>query len=142
MQKLALARFVNAHQWAVEATVGEDGSPQAAVIGVAATDDFELVFDTSTRSRKAENLRRTKRIAIVVGWDEGETVQLEGTVDEPTGDERARLVAAYVAKFADGEDRAKDDDITHFRIRPTWARHSDYRGAVVKIEETRYDDPA
>lgn len=136
MEKKALIAFVRKHRWAVEATVGEHG-PQAAVIGVAVTDELELVFDTSTRSRKAENLRRTRKIALVVGWDDAQTVQIEGTVDEPKGAERERVLAAYVAKFPDGEERAKDPDITHFRVKPTWARFSDFSGPEVVIEETK-----
>ena len=139
MKKAELVSFLRRHRWAVEATVAGDGGPQAAVIGVAVTDDLEIVFDTSTRSRKAENLRRTKRLALVVGWDDAQTVQIEGDVDEPKGADRARLLQAYVAKFPDGADRAKDPDITHFRIRPTWARYSDFRELEAKIEETRYE---
>lgn len=138
MKKAELVRFLQRHRWAVEASVAADGGPQAAVIGIAVTDALEVVFDTSTRSRKAENLRRTKRAALVVGWDDAQTVQIEGDVDEPKGAERERLLAAYVAKFPDGDGRAKDPDITHFRIRPTWARFSDFREAEAKIEETRY----
>ncbi len=136
MKKAALVEFVARHRWAVEATIGEEG-PQAAVIGVAVTDDLEIVFDTSTRSRKAENLRRTRKIALVVGWDDAQTVQIEGTVDEPKGADKARLLEAYVAKFPDGADRAKDPDITHFRVKPTWARFSDFSGPEVVIEETK-----
>lgn len=138
MKKAELVRFLQKHRWAVEATVAEDGGPQAAVIGIAVTDELEIVFDTSTRSRKAENLRRTKRIALVVGWDDAQTVQLEGEVDEPKGAERDRLLVTYVAKFPDGVERARDPDITHFRVRPTWARHSDFGATPAAIEETKY----
>jgi general stress protein 26 len=141
MKKPELVQFLQGHRWAVEATVAEDGAPQAAVIGVAVTDDLEIVFDTSTRSRKAENLRRTKRAALVVGWDQGQTVQLEGPADEIArgSAEHARLLAAYVGAFPDGVERAKDADITYFRVRPTWARYSDFRGGTAVIEETRYE---
>ncbi len=137
MQKTELVAFIGAQKWAVEATVAADGGPQAAVIGVAVTDDLEVVFDTGTRARKAENLRRTKRMALVVGWDEGRTVQLEGVVDEVTREsaDHARLLAVYVAKFPDGAARATDPDIAFFRLRPSWGKVSDFRGALPSIEE-------
>jgi general stress protein 26 len=136
MQKTELAAFIRAQKWAVEATVAADGGPQAAVIGVAVTDDLEIVFDTGTHARKAENLRRTKRMALVVGWDEGQTVQLEGAVDEVAREsaDHARLL---VARFPDGAARAADPDIAFFRLRPTWGKYSDFRGAAPAIEELR-----
>ena len=66
------------------------------------TDDLELVFDTLASTRKAANLRRDARVAVVIGWDEAQTVQLEGVADEPAGAELARLQAAYFGAFADG----------------------------------------
>jgi PPOX class probable F420-dependent enzyme len=139
MNRADIVQFLRKHRWAVEATVAADGGPQAAVIGIAVTDDLEIVFDTSKRSRKAENLRRTKRVALVVGWDDARTVQLEGMVDEiALGPDRDRLLAAYVAVFADGADRARDADITHFRIRPSWARWSDFTTDPATIEEMSF----
>jgi pyridoxine/pyridoxamine 5'-phosphate oxidase len=119
----------------VQASVTADGAPQAAVIGIAITDELEIVFDTLGTSRKAQNLRRDARIALVVGWDEEQTVQLEGTTDEPRDAELAHLKAAYFARFPDGPERESWPDITYFRVRPTWARYSDFRpnGSVVDV---------
>lgn len=44
--------FLRQRGLAVLASRGSDGHPQAALIGVAATDQGEVVFDTSRRSRK------------------------------------------------------------------------------------------
>ncbi|HEX7450933.1 MAG TPA: pyridoxamine 5'-phosphate oxidase family protein, partial [Polyangiaceae bacterium] len=63
------------------------GAPQAAVVGYAVSDDLELVFDTLGSTRKAHNLRRDSRVALVVGWDDDQTVQIEGIADEPCGEE-------------------------------------------------------
>ncbi len=103
------------------------GAPQAAVVGFAVTDAFEVVFDTLGTTRKMIHLRRDPRIALVVGWDEEPTVQLEGVAGEPTGEERARLKAVYLARFPDGVEREAWPDITCVRVRATWARYSDFR---------------
>jgi general stress protein 26 len=133
MNRTELLAFLRAPKWAVQSSVTRDGAPQAAVIGVAITDRFELVFDTIGDTRKAQNLRHDPRIALVIGWDEGQTVQLEGTCDEPRGEELSRLRAAYLARFPDGEERAKLPGITYFCVKPSWIRYSDFRGAAPAV---------
>jgi uncharacterized pyridoxamine 5'-phosphate oxidase family protein len=135
-----LAEFIRKQPWAIEATVSENGSPQAAVIGVVVSDALELFFDTLASSRKCRNLRHDARVAFVIGWDDARTLQLEGTADEPSGSDLERLKALYFARFPDGLERAKTDDLAYFRVRPTWARLSDFRGAtpnIVEIDVTR-----
>jgi pyridoxine/pyridoxamine 5'-phosphate oxidase len=135
MTRAELLSFIRRHRYAVQASTAGDGAPQAAVVGIAATDELELVFDTLGTTRKAQNLRLNPRIALVVGWDEEQTVQLEGVVDEPTGAELARVKRAYFAAFPDGPEREQWPGITYLRVRLTWARYSDFRpgGGVVEI---------
>ena len=85
MELRELLSFLRAQPWAVEASVNGEGGPQAAVVGVAVTDGLEIVFDTLSTSRKAQNLRANGRISLVIGWDEGQTAQIDGVADEPTG---------------------------------------------------------
>ena len=135
MTRAELLSFLRRHRYAVQASTAADGAPQAAVIGIAVSDELEIVFDTLTTSRKARHLRREPRIALVVGWDEEQTVQLEGRADEPTGDELARLKSVYFERFPDGPEREQWPDITYFRVRVSWARYSDFRagGAIVEV---------
>jgi len=127
MDRSDLVSFLRTQRWAVEASVSVHGTPQAAVIGIAVTDDLEIVFDTFADTRKTQNLRRNRKIALVVGWDEGRTVQLEGLADEPTGEDLERVKAVYFARFPDGEGRALAGNVTYFRVRPSWVRVSDFR---------------
>ncbi len=134
MRRAELIAFMRKTPFWTEATVGDSGGPQAAVIGVAVTDALELVFDTLTSTRKSKNLRREPRIALVM-WHDAATVQIEGVADEPTGDELARIKKAYFATFTDGPTRESWPGITYVRVRPTWIRHSDFSGADPRIEE-------
>lgn len=127
MNTVELLAFLRQHRYAVQASTAAGGAPQAAVVGIAVSDALELVFDTLGTTRKAQNLRRDPRIAFVVGWDDEQTVQLEGIADEPSGDELARLKRVYFARFPDGPEREAWPDITYFRVRVTWARYSDFR---------------
>src|SRR6188768_3305431 len=113
MTRAELLSFIRRHRYAVQASVAPSGAPQAAVVGIAVSDELELVFDTLGTSRKAQNLRREPRIALVVGWDEEQTVQLEGQADEPRGEELARLKRVYFDAFPDGPEREQWPDITY-----------------------------
>ena len=135
MNRAELLAFLRRHRYAVQATTAADGSPQAAVVGIAVTDALEIVFDTLDTTRKLQNIRKDPRIALVIGWDEQQTAQLEGVADEPTDDELLRLKRVYFDAFPDGPERERWPGISYVRIRVKWARYSDFRagGAVVQI---------
>ena len=128
MTQAELLSFMRRREHVVQASRSLAG-PQAAVVGVVISDEFEVFFDTFESSRKAQNLRKDPRIAFVIGGSEpgdAQTVQYEGIADEPTGAELLRLKELYFARFADGPTREHWPDITYFRAKPSWIRFSDY----------------
>lgn len=134
----ALLQFMRSEKYAVQASVSADGSPQAAVVGIAVTDAFEIVFDTVASSRKAPNLRANPSIAFVIGGTrdgDERTVQYEGIADEPSGSERDRLLAVYYAKFPDGPDRRSWPGLIYVRVRPAWIRYSNFGANPPEIVE-------
>jgi hypothetical protein len=135
MTPAELLTFVRRSRLAVVSTATAAGAPQAAVVGIAVTDALEIVFDTLETSRKAVNLRRDPRIALVIGWDEEQTVQCEGIADEPAGAELTRIKAVYMAVFPDSLARQSWPGLTFFRVRLGWARYSDFRTADWNIIE-------
>lgn len=135
MTRAELTVFVKRHRYAVQSSVAVTGAPQAAVVGIAVSDALEIVFDTLDSTRKCVNLRRDPRVALVIGWDEEQTAQVEGIADEPTGAELARLKAIYLARFPDGREREAWPGITYVRVRPRWIRYSDFRGGQARIVE-------
>ena len=104
-------------------------------MGIAVTDGLEVVFDTLGSTRKCLNLRRNPKISIVIGWDQETTVQIDGIADEPEGAELERLKEVYFSVYPDGKDRQSWSGITYFRIKPTWARYSNFNadGEVVEF---------
>ena len=135
MTRDELFAFLNAHRWAVEATVTASGAPQAAVIGYAATEHLEIIFDTLKTSRKYQNFLTSRRMALVIGWDDAQTLQLEGDADEPKGADLDRLKARYFEVFPDGHERETWKDIVYIRVNPTWFRYSDFRVEPAKVIE-------
>jgi hypothetical protein len=129
---------MRSNRYVVESSVHAGGGPQSAVVGVAVSDDFEIVFDTLDSSRKAQNLRRKSEIAIVFRGllpNDERTVQYEGIADEPTGPERTRLVDLYLGVFPDGKARQTWMGLIYVRAKPTWLRYSDYSQVPPEIVE-------
>jgi general stress protein 26 len=129
MTARALLHFLRSHRLAVEASVSPTGAAQAAVVGFAISDQFEIVFDTLASTRKAQNLRRNPKIALVIGGaaaGEERTVQYEGIADEPSGPELEQLKEIYYAAYPDGPSRLSWPGLVYVRVRPTWVRYSDY----------------
>jgi general stress protein 26 len=130
--------FVRTQRLAVLATTSEDGLPQAALMGIAVTADARIVFDTSKDSRKYQNLRKHRNVALVVGCTREITVQIEGVVENVTGDELERRKTAYFAVYPDGRERQAWPDIAYLVVRITWMRYCDYNSGGLGIIEFSY----
>jgi pyridoxine/pyridoxamine 5'-phosphate oxidase len=137
MTRAELLGVLRKHRLAVVSTV-HGGAPQAAVVGIAVTDDLDIIFDTLTTSRKYQNLRADPRAALVIGWDAEQTVQIESVADFPTGAELAACKQVYFAAWPDAPDREGWPNIGYIRIRPRWLRFSDFGAVPVRIEEMRW----
>ena len=139
MTRNELLKFLRKQRHGVIATVAPDGEPQAALVGIAFTDQLELIFDTVGTSRKWKNLKKHSRIAVVIGGFDGSeiTVQLEGVADEPQGVELDRLKEEYFKAYPDGRERQSWQGITYLRVKPKWIRYSDFNpnGAIVEFTE-------
>ena len=138
IDRAGLLEFLRRHRLAVQASVSRAEAPQAAVVGYAVTDRFELVFDTLASSRKAQNLRQNNRIALVIGGTldgDEQTAQYEGVADEPDGAEMEALKQAYYAAWPDGPSRLSWPGLVYVRVRPTWIRYSDFSANPPDIVE-------
>ncbi|SRR5579884_8675 len=108
MQPRELLQFLREHRLAVEASVSTSSHAQAAVVGFAISDEFEIIFDTLDSTRKVANLRQNPRVAFVIGGllpGDERTAQYEGIADEPSGAELDRLTEIYYQVHPDGRAR-------------------------------------
>src|SRR5262245_1325720 len=115
ISRTTLLEFLRAHRYAVLATRPPRHGAHAAVVGIAVSDNFELVFDTVASSRKAHNIDGDGRVALVIGGADGEerTVQYEGWAELlPTADIRF-VEELYFQVFPDGRDRLSWPGIRH-----------------------------
>ncbi|SRR5260370_23851830 len=126
--------FTNKERLAVLSTVTDTGQPQSALLGMAVTQQLEIIFDTVNSSRKHPNLKKHPRVAWVLGCTTEVTVQYEG-VAEGAGERLAKYKKIYSAHFRmDPYGRAG----TYFVARPTWVRYCDYNPESRRIEERKF----
>ena len=126
--------IVRQKRLAVVSTVDNSVAPEAALVGFALTERNEIVFDTLGSSRKAVNIANRPAAALVIGWDNDITVQIEGDARRPQGDDLTYAKAAYFREWPGGRARENWPDIAYIVVKPRWMRYANYAGAPV-IEE-------
>ena len=141
MTKDDVFEFLRGKRLAVIATADSSGAPEAALVGFATTPDGRLIFDTSANSRKAANLATRPEIAVVVGWENEISVQIEGVARRPSDAELAAAKEVYFAVWPDGRARETWPDIAYIVVTPHWLRYSDF-AAGPQIVEFRLGDMA
>lgn len=117
------------------ATVNSESKPEASVVEFGELDDFTLVIDLLTDSRKYKNLQSNKNVAVVIGWDDSITVQLEGEAHELRGAELEVAKQAYFAKNPQAKKWEHAPGIVYFAIKPHWVRYSDLNETPWYIQE-------
>lgn len=145
LARATVLTFVKGRRLGVIATASNDGMPEAALINIAVTDDLEIVFETTSATRKFVNLTRNPRVCLVIGWDNDQTLQVDGLVDAPEGREYDRLKAFYLATFVRKASHEYWPGNDYYRVRIRWARLSNYNMPrkveefSFPIDETLYD---
>jgi general stress protein 26 len=135
MNREFLYDFMRRHKLAVVSSISTDGSSQSALIGIAVSENLEIVFDTLDSSRKYANIIQNPKVSVVIGWDNETSVQLEGIATELTSPEDDHYLEIYYVIYPDGRDRAANwPGLVHFKIAPKWLRYSNFNEPVV-IEE-------
>ena len=120
-----LYNFMKAHKLAVISTVNGECLPESAVIGFAVKENLEILCSSFTTSRKYQNIQKNPRVALVIGWEDGKTVQYEGLAEEITDQGSEELLenqlssVPSIAKYLEREHQA------FYTIKPRWIRFSD-----------------
>jgi hypothetical protein len=135
--KARLVAFIQAHELGVIATASLKAMPEAALVSIAVTPAFDIIFETTAATRKCVNLRDNPCVAMVVGWDNDQTLQLDGSVEVLEGTARDRLMAVFMERFPNKASHEYWPGNDFYRIRPYWARFSNYNPPR-KVEEFHF----
>lgn len=126
MTHVDLFHFIEQSRLGVLSSIGPSGKPQSALVGFAATENLDIIFDTVRSSRKYSNLTARPECAFVFGWSGEQTVQYEGIAEELAGEALRRYQEIYFRVWPDGPARANWPGIVYFVVRPKWVRYSDF----------------
>ena len=138
MDRAAIYSFMTQFRYGVISSTSSNGRPQSALVGIAVTQDLEIVFDTVKSSRKYPNLVERPTCSFVVGWGGEQTVQFEGVAIEPEDTELERVQQAYFAVWPDGPERVLWPTIAYFVVQPRWIRFSDFEQIPPLIVEMSF----
>lgn len=128
--------FLNATPLMVISTINADGTPEAAVVGFGQTKDLQILIGTNKTTRKYQNLMRDPHVALVIGWDKGQTVQMQGEARELGEHELDIVRDNYWVKNPHAQKHAANPDERNFIITPTWIRFTDVTTQPWDIEAT------
>lgn len=138
MTKAELFGFMSVRKLGVVGSISLEGEPQSALVGIAVTEELEIIFDTLDNSRKYRNLVADSKACFVIGWEGEQTVQYEGDAFLPKGDDLKRYKQIYFATWPDGPARQSWPGIAYFVVRPRWIRYSDFDRTPPLIEEQSF----
>jgi hypothetical protein len=130
-----LYRFLSGQRLAVVSSIGPDGAPQSAVVGIGVTPDLKVVFDTLKETRKCRNLLARSACSLVIGWDNEITAQYQGFAVNRRKHEEGAWKDAYFKAWPDGRERLSWPGITYFVVLPRWIRYSDFNQRPPSIIE-------
>ena len=140
MTKAELFEFISGCKLAVLASVSPEGVPQSALVGIAVSEELEIIFDTLDTTRKFRNLTANCRASFVIGWEGEKTAQFEGEAFLPEGGDLDRYKKIYFAAWPDGPARQSWPGMTYFVVRPRWIRYSDFDQRPSVVEEQSFGD--
>ena len=144
MNDAELLSYLRSHRYAVESSVSPNGAPQSALVGIAISERLEIIFDALASNRKVANLKANPRVAFVVGgWVPGHerTIQYEGVIAFPFGEELERIKRIYFQAFPEGVKRQGWEGITYAVAKPLWVRVSDFNANPPVVSERTYASP-
>lgn len=132
--------FIKEHRLAVLATVNADFLPEAAVVGFSVNEHLHLNFGTFRTSRKYQNLQKNPRVALVIGWEKGKTVQYEGVARELEGKEREEAIKEHLKTAPSAAKYVSDPDEAYFEVKPLYVKYSDLSSDPWETFEFRFLD--
>lgn len=135
-----IRNFLKQQTLAVVATVNTRGLPEAAVVEFSLGDGMDIIFDTFTAFRKYQNILQNNRVALVIGWDKGVTVQYEGQVSELKGNELKKWKDVHLDRFPTAKRFSDQDGFIFLKVQPKWIRYSDLSKEPWEIFENMYPE--
>ncbi len=140
MDRIALHSFMVGHRYGVVSSISGDGTPQSALVGIAISQDLEIIFDTVEVFPEISQSHSHGQIALL-SWDglEKQTVQFEGLASEANGPDLKRCQEIYFSSLAGGASAFEMAGTSPILwCDPDGIRYSDYDQTPAVIEEVAF----
>lgn len=127
-QRGKIHAFATSYDLGVIATNSHDRkSPEAACVAVTITKDLDIIFGTSSSSRKSKNIALNSNISFVIGGDEVRktTIQMEGIAILLEGIERKDCEELHCVRHPNSAKYRNDPKQQYFKMNPRWIRYHD-----------------
>lgn len=131
-------RFISERQFMVISTKGEE-YPESATVEYG-NDGLTLIFDTNNTSRKFQNIQKSPKVSVVIGWDEevNKTVQYQGIAQVLEGEELGHLKKVYFAKSPESKKWENTNGNVYIKVSPKWVRMTDLNTSPWTISEFKF----
>ncbi len=124
MDRKDIYEFLKSNDHCVLSTSSDD-RPQSALMGFGISEDLDFIFGTSNKSRKYNNIQNNSNVSIVVGFDQGKTVQCEGIAELLEGEELDKYKNIYFTLRPSVKKYESLPDQVYFKVKLNWLRYTD-----------------
>lgn len=132
--------FLDLNELGVISTIHTDKpGPESAVVGFGNTEELELIFGTSIKSRKYRNIQTDPHVSFVIGWSSTlGSVQYEGIARELSDKELDHYLPFHLKKNELRKKFVSQADQRYFVVQPTWIRLLDNAGNPPDVFEINF----
>jgi ribonuclease HI len=135
MNKNQILNFIKKEQFAVISTVNVNGSPESALVAFSQTDDPFIILGTNVSTRKVDNLRTNKQVAIVFGFKPPISVQINGEAEILLNQEAEPYIKKHLKKYPQAIKYAHNPDQVWIRVKLLRMQHVDITTGQKQILE-------
>lgn len=136
--KSEVFELLSEQKHAVISTVNSKGNPESAMVGFAQNKDLELIFGTDKTTRKAQNLKFSNNVSVVINGD-SKCVQYEGEAQLISGNELEKFLKIFFEKIPGLSKYAILENQIYYKITPNWIRFIDHNFSPGKISELTFE---
>src|SRR5687767_2341326 len=126
MDKQTIRDFLHGYDLCVLSTTNAEGKPESALVGFSDNDTYKLLIGTTTSSRKYANIKTNPNISVVIGWNEGISLQYEGVARIlQKGQELDSYLENHFTKLPGARKYKDNPEQCYIITEPRWLRYTD-----------------
>lgn len=114
-----------------------NNKPQSSLMGFGVSENLELIFGTSNKSRKFKNITLNPHVSVTFHLGGHKTIQYEGVVEMIVGEELEKYKNIYFELRPSVKKYESLADQVYFKVNPIWLRYTDVTKSPWNIFEIK-----